>query len=113
MNRARPKRKILLVLPCVIALLALGPVTAVVGGNEVETEPRTAGVTTTAAEGAAVEETASPHGRVVRGLPFTSFDLLALGAVLLGLTTISFATHRLNLEPSEPPAQAPVTTDAE
>ena len=112
MNRVRPNRKILLALPCVIALLALGPIT-VVGGSEVETEPQTAGAANPPMEEAVVEETTSLHGQVVRGLPFSSFDLLSLGVVLLGLTTISYTMHRLNLEPGEPPAQAPVTTDRE
>ena len=113
MNRTRPKRKILLALSCVVALLALGPVADAVGGGEMNAEPQPAGVASPTVEGAVAEEPVSLHAEVVRGLPFSRFDIIALVVVLLGLTTISFAVHRLNREPAERSAPSPVTTDAE
>jgi hypothetical protein len=111
MNRARPKRKILLALTCVIALLALPWVAHAAGGSGAESESQPAGVATAPVEEAVADETTALHAEVVRGLPFSNFDLLALIAVLAGLTMISFAVHRLNRDPAAP-EQASITTDA-
>ena len=113
MNPARPKRKILLALSCAIALLALPAVAAAVGESDAEAEPPPVAVATAPVEEAVPDETAALHAEVVRGLPFSSFDLIALIAVLAGLTTISFAVHRLNRAPAASPGQASITTDAE
>lgn len=111
MNRARPTRKILLALTALIAVFALGPASQPVGGSEPQTEPQPAALATGPVDAAAPEEVPELHAQVIRGLPFSNFDLFSLMAVVIGLTTISFVVHRLNLEP-EPGAGAPFTTDA-
>ena len=112
MNRARPTRKILLALTALVAVFALGPASQSVGGSETETEQQPAAGATGPVDAAAPEEATELHAQVVRGLPFSNFDLISLIAVVLGLTTISFVMHRLNLD-REPGAGAPITTDAE
>jgi len=112
MNRARPKRKILLVLTCAIALLALVPVTQAAGGDGVKSEPQPAALSSVPVDAAVTDETPALHAQAVRGLPFSNFDLFALIAVLVGLSSISYVVHRLNRDPAEPAAEAPITTDA-
>ena len=112
MNRAKPTRKILFVLTCLVALLALAPVALAVGDDEMETEPPAAAVATAPVDPGAAEETGVLHAQVVRGLPFSNFDLLALIAVLVGISSMSFAVHRLNRDPAEQAANTQITTDA-
>ena len=112
MNRARPKRKILLVLTCAVALLALAPVAGAVGTDEMPTETQPAAVATVPAE-VDGETTDALYAQVVTGLPFSNFDFLALIIVLVGLTSLSFAVHRLNRDPRKSLPALPVTTDAE
>ena len=124
MNRPRPTRKLLLILACTAALLGVPSAGNAVGDSELEGEPQATAVAPAPAASSATEETDVLHAQVVRGLPFSNFDLLALIAVLVGLSSISFAVHRLNRhrgEPLPPPpaappaetaAEAPITTDA-
>ena len=119
MNRADPKQKVLLLLTCVLALLALAPVATAVSGDEME-EPQTAAVASTPAaaavtsgpaEAAVADEASVLHAQVVRGLPFSNFDLLAMCIVLLGLTILSYAVHRLTRDPAERRRKSQITTD--
>ena len=119
MNRAKPTRKILLVLTCALALLQLVPAAGAVGADEVD-EPQTAAVTSAPAaavtdapaEAAIADEAGVLHAQVVRGLPFSNFDFLALCSVLLGFTILSFAVHRLSRDPAEDARKPQITTDA-
>lgn len=121
MNRAKRLRKILFVVSCAIALFALAPGAVAVGGDEIEAEPQASAFSNPTAatavagsptEGVAADQGSVLHAQVVRGLPFSNFDLLALCTVLLGLTAISYSVHRLNRDPGEQPRKSQITTDA-
>ena len=115
MNRATPKRKILVLLTCIVGLLAVaGPVPSAGGDDEAPLEPSTGGVTAVPIEEPVAGSTTERlHAQVVRGLPFSNFDLFALIAVLIGLTSISLAVDLLNRPPRKSAAAEPsITTDA-
>ena len=107
------KRKILFVLTCVIALLAVIPVTGAVSRDEVEPEAEAAAVASMPAEGTVSGEEGALHAEPIKGLPFSNFDLLAMGVVLAGFISLSFVVHVLNRDQGEGPGGPPITTDAE
>ena len=134
MKRPSPNRPLVLLI-CALVVFAI-PSLANAGGDETEAEPQATAVTPVPSDAGDGGDTDLLHGQVVRGLPFSNFDLLVLVAVLVGLSAISFAVHRLNRDrgrahaetvpepapnrpldaPAEPApehaAEAPVTTDA-
>ena len=113
MNLVKSQWKIFLLLTCAIALLSFAPVALAAGGDEMEAEPQPAtAVTSAPAEVPVAGETDVLHAPAVRGLPFSNFDLLALIAVVVGLTTISFTVHRLNRDPDGRRPAPRITTDA-
>jgi hypothetical protein len=113
MNRARPNRKILIVLCCALALLAAIPVLGAVGGEDVEPEAQAAAATRSPVDATVSSEESALHSEPVKGLPFSNFDLLALVVVLAGFISLSFAMHILSRDQAQRPDGPPVTTDAE